>query len=134
MILVDFSQVMISNIMMQLANNDSRLEEDMVRHMVLSSLRLYKRKFGEEYGEIVICCDGPSYWRREVYPHYKAGRRKAREKSAHDWTLIFNSLHKIRDELADNMPYPVLRFERAEADDVIAAICHVHGTHGLVSG
>jgi 5'-3' exonuclease len=134
MILVDFSQVMISNIMMQLANNDSKLEEDMVRHMVLSSLRLYKRKFGEEYGEIVICCDGPSYWRREIYPHYKAGRRKAREKSAHDWTLIFNSLHKIRDELADNMPYPVLRFERAEADDVIAAICHVHGTHGLVSG
>ena len=27
MILVDFSQVMISNIMMQLANNDSKLEE-----------------------------------------------------------------------------------------------------------
>lgn len=133
MILVDFSQVMISNIMMQLANNDSKLEEDMVRHMVLASIRLYKKKFGAEYGEIVICADGPSYWRREIYPHYKAGRRKAREKSAHDWNLIFNALHKIRDEIAENMPYPVLRFERAEADDIIGALCHAYGQHGIVT-
>jgi hypothetical protein len=133
MILVDFSQVMISNIMMQLANNDSKLEEDMVRHMVLASIRLYKKKFGAEYGEIVICADGPSYWRREIYPHYKAGRRKAREKSAHDWNLIFNALHKIRDEIADNMPYPVLRFERAEADDIIGALCHAYGQHGVIT-
>ena len=133
MILVDFSQVMISNIMMQLANNDSKLEEDMVRHMVLASIRLYKKKFGSEYGEIVICADGPSYWRREIYPHYKAGRRKAREKSAHDWNLIFNALHNIRDEIAENMPYPVLRFERAEADDIIGALCHAYGQHGIVT-
>ena len=133
MILVDFSQVMISNIMMQLANNDSKLEEDMVRHMVLASIRLYKKKFGAEYGEIVICADGPSYWRREIYPHYKAGRRKAREKSAHDWNLIFNALHKIRDEIAEHMPYPVLRFERAEADDIIGALCHAYGQHGIVT-
>jgi hypothetical protein len=133
MILVDFSQVMISNIMMQLANNDSKLDEDMVRHMVLSSLRLYKKKFGTEYGEIVICADGPSYWRREIYPHYKANRKKARDKSTHDWSTIFNALHKIRDELEENMPYPVLRFERAEADDIIGALCHEYGQHGVVT-
>jgi len=133
MILVDFSQVMISNIMMQLVNNESKLDEDMVRHMVLSSIRLYKRKFGAEYGEIVICADGPSYWRREIYPHYKAGRKKAREKSAHDWSTIFNALHKIRDEISDNMPYPVLRLERAEADDIIGTLCHAYGQHGVVN-
>lgn len=133
MILVDFSQVMISNIMMQLANNESKLDEDMVRHMVLSSIRLYKRKFSNEYGEIVICADGPSYWRREIYPHYKAGRRKARDKSQHDWSLIFNALHKIRDEITDNMPYPVLRFDRAEADDIIGALCHAYGQHGVIN-
>ena len=133
MILVDFSQVMISNIMMQLVNNESKLDEDMVRHMVLSSIRLYKRKFGAEYGEIVICADGPSYWRREIYPHYKAGRKKAREKSAHDWSTIFNALHKIRDEITDNMPYPVLRLERAEADDIIGTLCHAYGQHGVVN-
>ena len=133
MILVDFSQVMISNIMMQLSNNDSKLDEDMVRHMVLASLRLYKRKFGEEYGEMVICADGPACWRKEFFPHYKAGRRKAREKSQHDWSLIFNALHKIRDEIQENMPYAVLRFDRAEADDIIGALCHAHGQHGVVT-
>ena len=133
MILVDFSQVMISNIMMQLANNESKLNEDMVRHMVLASLRLYKRKFGAEYGELVICADGPNCWRKEVFPHYKAGRRKAREKSQHDWSTIFDALHKIRDELHDNMPYPVLRFVRAEADDIIGALCHAYGQHGIVT-
>jgi hypothetical protein len=133
MILVDFSQVMISNIMMQLANNDSKLDEDMVRHMVLSSLRLYKKKFGAEYGEIVICADGPSYWRREIYPQYKASRKKARDKSQHDWSTIFGALHKIRDEMTENMPYPVLRFDRAEADDVIGALCHAYGQHGVVT-
>ena len=132
MILVDFSQVMISNIMMQLSNHDSKLDENMVRHMVLASLRLYKRKFAEEYGELVICADGPACWRKEVFPHYKAGRRKAREKSQHDWSLIFNALHKIRDEITDNMPYPVLRFDRAEADDIIGALCHQFGMHGLM--
>ena len=133
MILVDFSQVMISNIMMQLSNNDSKLDEDMVRHMVLSSLRLYKRKFGTEYGELVICADGPSYWRRQVFPHYKAGRKKSRDKSGHDWSLIFDLLHKIRDEIEENMPYAVLRFDGAEADDIIGALCHAHGQHGVVT-
>lgn len=128
MILVDFSQVMISNIMMNLANNEKQLDEDMVRHMVLSSLRLYRKKFGDEYGELVICCDGPSYWRREVFPHYKANRKKARANSDHDWKTIFDALHKIREEIRENMPYPVLRFERAEADDIIGAICNDRGT------
>ena len=67
MILVDFSQVMISNIMMQLSNNDSKLDEDMVRHMVLNSLRSYRSKFHEEYGELVIACDNMNYWRKVSY-------------------------------------------------------------------
>jgi hypothetical protein len=128
MILVDFSQVMISNIMMQLANNEKQLDEEMVRHMVLSSLRLYKKKFGDEYGELVICCDGYSYWRRDVFPHYKAARRKSRDKSPHDWNVIFTSLNKIRDEMRDNMPYITLRFEKAEADDIIGSICNARGS------
>lgn len=128
MILVDFSQVMISNIMMQLSNNEQKLDEDTVRHMVLSSFRMYKQKFGKEYGELVICCDGPSYWRREAFPHYKANRKKARANSDHDWKTIFVSLHKIREEIRDNMPYPVLCFDRAEADDIIGSICNANGS------
>jgi 5'-3' exonuclease len=126
MILVDFSQVMISNIMMQLHHNNEEVDESLVRHMVLNSLRAYRQKFGE-YGEMVMCCDSRSYWRREYFPQYKAGRKKAREKSSIDWNAIFNALHTIRDELAANMPYPVLRIEGAEADDIIGVLCKQNG-------
>ena len=126
MILVDFSQVMISNIMMQLHHNNEEVNESLVRHMVLNSLRMYRQKFGE-YGDMVMCCDGPSYWRREYFPQYKANRKKAREKSSVDWSAIFDALHKIREEIAENMPYPVLRIEGAEADDIIAALCKHNG-------
>ena len=126
MILVDFSQVMISNIMMQLHHNNEEVNESLVRHMVLNSLRMYRQKFAE-YGDMVMCCDGPSYWRREYFPQYKANRKKSREKSSVDWSAIFDALHKIREEIAENMPYPVLRIEGAEADDIIAALCKHNG-------
>ena len=53
MILVDLNQVMISNLMMQIGSKKASVEEDLVRHMVLNSLRLYRRKFGEKYGDDV---------------------------------------------------------------------------------
>ena len=46
MILLDLNQVMISNLMIQLQNNNNEIEESMIRHMVLNSIRLYNVKFG----------------------------------------------------------------------------------------
>ncbi len=42
------------------------LSEDLVRHMVLNSLRAHNKKFKKEYGEMVIACDSKNVWRREV--------------------------------------------------------------------
>ena len=54
MILVDLNQVMISNLMMHVGNQKSApIEVDVVRHMILNSLRMYKVRFGEQYGDIV---------------------------------------------------------------------------------
>jgi hypothetical protein len=128
MILVDLNQVMISNLMMHLSHTKDELNEDMIRHMILNSLRSYRTKFSNEYGELIICCDGRHYWRREIFPHYKANRKKDRDASTLDWNLLFESLNKIRDEIRDNLPYKTLRIDRAEADDIIAIICHKYGT------
>ena len=59
---------------------------------------------------------------RGIYPHYKAGRKKAREASGHDWNTIFDCLNKIRDELKQYSPYKVVEVETCEADDVIATL------------
>ena len=124
MIIVDFNQVCISNLMAQVGNHtDLVVEEDLVRHMILNSLRLYKQKFGRVYGQMVIACDDKNYWRKQIFPYYKAGRKKSREESDIDWAGMFEVLNKIRQEVKENLPYTVIQVENCEADDIIATLC-----------
>ena len=130
MIIIDYNQLCIANLMKQIGNT-SNLEEGLVRHMVLNSIRAISKKF-RNHGDIVIACDGPTYWRREVFPQYKQHRKKDREKSGHDWSAIFTILHKIREEISTNMPYKVIRVEGAEADDIIATLTKKYCPHESV--
>lgn len=128
MIILDLSQVMLSNIMVQLGNHtNAQIEENMVRHMVLNSIRMYKTKFGPKYGELVIACDNKNYWRRQLFPYYKANRKKSQAESELDWKAIFECLNKIRAELKEYFPYRVVDVESAEADDIIGTLCHEFG-------
>jgi 5'-3' exonuclease, N-terminal resolvase-like domain/T4 RNase H, C terminal len=127
MIIVDLSQVMLSNLMMQIGNHtNAKIEENMVRHMILNALRSYKTKFGDEYGDMVIACDNTNYWRKQKFPYYKANRKKAQEKSELDWKSIFECLNKVRAELKEFFPYRVIDIESAEADDIIATLITNH--------
>jgi len=128
MIIMDLSQVMISNLMIQLGNHtNANIEEDLLRHMVLNSVRAYNVKFKNEFGEMIIACDAGNNWRRQIFPYYKANRRKNREKSEINWTSVFESLNKVRDELKDYFPYRVLRVDGAEADDIIGTLAQTYG-------
>jgi hypothetical protein len=129
MILLDLNQVMISNLMMQLSVNNSELDENLIRHMVLNSIRMYKQKFSKDYGEMIICCDDKNYWRKDIFPYYKAHRKIDREKSPLDWNLIFKCLNKIRDELKETFPYKVIQVPKAEADDIIATLVRRYGVY-----
>ena len=127
MIIVDLNQVMLSNLLMQLGNHtNAQLEENMVRHMILNSLRSYRTKFADEYGEMVIACDNTNYWRKQKFPYYKANRKKAQEKSEMDWKSIFECMNKIRSELKEYFPYRVIDIESAEADDIISTLVRIH--------
>jgi hypothetical protein len=57
-----------------------------------------------------------------VFPFYKAGRKKSREKSDLDWKLIFDILGNLKNELKENFPYKVVDVEGAEADDIIGTL------------
>jgi len=123
MIIVDFSQIMISTLMVQIGNHKNvKIEEDIIRHMVLNALRAHKVKFTAEFGEMVIACDDKNYWRKQVYPYYKANRKKERDASELDWNAVFETLNKIRQEIKDFFPYKVIQVEHAEADDIIATL------------
>jgi len=122
MIIIDLNQVMISNIMSQIGNHTNmKLEENMVRHMVLNSILSFKNKH-KEYGELVIACDNTNVWRKQFFPYYKDNRRKKQSSSELDWNSIFECLNKIREELKLYFPYRVIDVMSAEADDVIATL------------
>ena len=124
MILVDMNQISLASVMMHLniTKRDS-VDTGIVRHMILNSLRMYRQNYFREFGELIICYDSKNYWRREYFPEYKAGRRKSRETSSHDWNDIFECLNAIKSEIRENFPYKVLEVYGAEADDIIAALC-----------
>tara|TARA_Y100000310_G_scaffold311107_1_gene357088 strand:+ start:2096 stop:2941 length:846 start_codon:yes stop_codon:yes gene_type:complete len=124
MILVDMNQISMASMMMHLHLNKSKeIDEKMVRHMILNSLRMYRTRFSSEFGELVLCYDSKHYWRRDYFPQYKSGRKKSREKSDHNWEAIFSCLNQIKDELKENMPYKFVEVYGAEADDIIGTLC-----------
>ena len=133
MILFDFNQVAISNLMEQIGSSKTAVDESLVRHMILNTIRTYVKKFKAEFGpNIIIACDNKKYWRREIFPYYKANRKKSRESSGHDWNSIFECLNKIRDELREHSPYKVIEVDTAEADDIIAVLSIKHSANEKV--
>ena len=133
MIIFDYNQVAISNLMEQIGSSKAPVEENLVRHMILNTMRTYIKRFKESHGpEVVIACDNRKYWRREIFPHYKASRKKNRDASGHDWNSIFDCLHKIKEELKEHSPYKVIDVDGAEADDVIASLALKYSPHGKI--
>ena len=123
MILVDMNQISVASVMMHLhMTKQTAPDEDMVRHMILNSLRMYRMRFCDEYGELVLCYDSKHYWRRDYYPEYKHSRKKGRDSSSNDWNAIFTVLNAIKAELKEFFPYKYLEVYGAEADDIIAAL------------
>lgn len=129
MIIVDYNQIAISNIMVSLgAHTNAKIEVSMLRHMILNSIRAANEKFKNEFGELVIACDNTNIWRKKIFPYYKANRKKNKENSAMDWNSIFECLNQIREELKEFFPYKVIDIESAEADDIIGTLTNNFGT------
>ena len=122
MIILDMNQISVASLMMQL-NMDKTdvVDENMVRHMILNSVRMYRTQFVKDYGELVIATDSRS-WRKDYYPEYKAARKIGRQKSTMDWEKAFNIITMIREELKENFPYKVIHIDGCEADDIIGTL------------
>jgi len=124
MIIIDMNQITLASVMMNFHMTKSEeLEEDMVRHMILNSIRMYRTMFKEEYGEVVLTYDSRHYWRREIFPQYKQNRKKSRENDTKDWDKIFGLLNAIKSEFKEILPYKYVEVYGAEADDVIGTLC-----------
>ena len=126
MILIDYNAIAISNVVTQ----KLELDENLIRHMILNSIRMYRSKHKQKFGEIVICTDGKANWRKDVYPQYKHKRKDARKESSMDWNELFRITNMVLEEIDENFPYKVIGNDKCEADDVIAALCELSQEFG----
>ena len=127
------NQISVASLMMNMHMTKSdTVDEDMVRHMILNSVRMYRMMFTEEYGEVVFAWDSRHYWRRDYFPEYKLNRKMGREKDNRDWDQIYGVLNKIKDEVSLNLPYKYLEVYGAEADAIIAVLCKKYQSENIV--
>ena len=118
--LVDFSQVFIGSYMT--ASKFTSVDMDVIRPAVLNTLRMYRTKFVAEFGELILCCDDRKTWRKEIFPNYKASRKKTRAATSIDWDNLYECLNVLKEELTEWFPYKLVQVEKAEADDIIAIL------------
>lgn len=131
LIVADFSPIVISNFTGS-AKELTNPSIDIVRHIVLNTLRSHTAKHKKKYGETVLAIDSTS-WRKSVFPHYKAHRAKSRAESDIDWKTIFQYMSQIEKELVEFYPGVVVRVDGAEADDIIAVLTqHFHNQEPML--
>lgn len=120
MIIFDFNGVLVARIIKEFSKEP--ITENLIRHIVLTSLRKYSLRHRSAFGGLVIARDGQSYWRRDMFPYYKARRKEQRAKSPLDWTLIHELTTNVAAEIQEAFPYPFIQHPKAEADDIIATL------------
>ena len=128
--LVDFSQIVIGSYMMAAKFSDANI--DTVRPAVLNALRIYRTKFVGEYGELILCCDDRKTWRKDIFPNYKASRKKSRAATSIDWENLYVCLNQLKEELTEWFPYKLIQVEKAEADDIIAVLVRLANERTLI--
>jgi hypothetical protein len=134
MILMDMNQLTIANLMAESKGKPS-MDIGLIRHMVINTIRTVRMRFHAEYGEPVLCYDSRVRgWRKEVYPPYKANRKKEREASDVDWDALWDILRQIKTEIKETFPYKMMEVDSCEGDDLIAILAkNLPGKHMVVS-
>jgi hypothetical protein len=122
-VLLDFNPLIIGAV--HVAQNNVRSADELnvsfIRHLFLNQILSFRKQFSK-YGDFVICCDSKNSWRKDLFPYYKASRKKSREESKINWQVVFESIDSIKQEMDEFFPYKVVYADRAEADDVIAVL------------
>lgn len=87
---------------------------------LLENYRLYRGK----YHTMVICIDDHSipYWRKSLYPDYKAQRKTQRDESEINFKEVYKHIDLLIRVLNDYTPFKAIGVPGAEADDIIGVL------------
>lgn len=121
--IIDASQLIIATIMANFTPED--VNERMLRHLILDTVRNNVKKFKNEYPETIIAFDDSTngYWRRDIAWYYKLNRKANKEESPWDWELLFSIINKVVSEMLNIYPgVKMIKLDKTEADDIIAVL------------
>lgn len=129
--LVDYSQIVLSTIMATFKPTDE-LSVDLIRHVVLSTIRANVLKNKQKYPHVVLAIDNGvgGYWRKQKAWYYKYKRTSQREESGWNYDIIFKAMAEVKGEIIENLPYVVIDVQGTEADDIIAVLTKHHASKG----
>lgn len=87
---------------------------------LLENYRLYRGK----YHTMVICIDDHSipYWRKSLYPEYKAQRKTQRDESEINFKEVYKHIDLLIRVLNNYTPFKAIGVPGAEADDIIGVL------------
>lgn len=130
-ILVDLHPLVISAVAVNLKEESENPNlKKLIKHMFFNMVLSFKKRFSDEYGELIICSDSKNYWRKDFFKYYKEDRDKT--SSDLPWDYIRESLDEIKQELRSVFRFKFIEVEKAEADDVIGVISRHLATNDLI--
>lgn len=129
MLLIDFSQIVYQDFLMQLYTTGKDGDKKAIRNFVTERIIKFKNQFNVENRDVVVCIDSKNYWRKDLFPFYKQNRTK---QAGIDTELYFNHVGEVLKEMKQDLPFTFLKIDRCEADDIIAVLCYrLNGLHDL---
>lgn len=140
MILVDFSSIIHRMIHTSVANvNPTKVDGKYItnefigltKYYILQELFNINQEHSNNFGDIVICLDNSAggYWRKDVYPDYKASRKKGRDESEIDFKEVFQHIDGLVEQIKINLPWKVIGVPKAEADDIMLVLAREYNNY-----
>lgn len=110
----------------------SRTKPDLLPYMIFNVMREFVEGVSDildagDTIDVVLALDShDGYWRREIYPPYKADRQEKRRDDGFDWEAAFAEFDTLADAVGRFTPWRIVRASKCEADDVIYTLSAEH--------
>jgi len=90
--------------------------KDIFLYNVLNSIISMKNRF--QVDEVILAIDTKPYWRKDIWPGYKHGR-KVNDNSGIDWEGLSEITSEISELLKDNSNIKLMKIPGVEGDDIL---------------
>ena len=125
-LIVDLSNIVYATHYTVLKKN-SDFSQDFLLFKVIQNIKYYINEF--KVDGVLIACDSPRVWRKEIYSNYKGDRNH--EKDPY-YPEVKQVMIDIKNFYNNYTSIPAISVERCEADDIIAEIVRANENKSII--